>query len=174
MHSILTADSSLSPIKIRSEIRDHLWPNFPDESFSKLSAAPRSRPHFQTSFSARNRKSLLSPSFGSQDFVRFNGCDPLARLCNRRSKSFTVEFLNERDLIAQLDATRFDLLVTPYGSAFPKRAWPALLKYLRAGGNWLNIGGVPLSRPVVREALDGESNRPKRLITNDSASLTHL
>lgn len=68
-------------------------------------------------------------------------------------KEFTVTTLNERDLIAQLNATRFDLLVTPYGSAFPKRAWPAILKYLLDGGNWLNIGGVPLSRPIVREDL---------------------
>jgi len=48
-----------------------------------------------------------------------------------------------------LDANRFDLLITPYGSAFPKRAWRVMLKYLRAGGNWLNLGGVPLTRPVV-------------------------
>src|SRR5262249_50219777 len=48
------------------------------------------------------------------------------------------------------NAKRFELLVTPYGSAFPKRAWPALLKYLQEGGNWLNVGGVPLSTPVVR------------------------
>ena len=59
---------------------------------------------------------------------------------------FTITLVNERDLIAQLDTTRFNLLVTPYGSAFPKRAWPTMLKYLRAGGNWLNIGGIPLSR----------------------------
>ena len=59
-------------------------------------------------------------------------------------------FLSERELIDQLDASRFDLLITPYGSAFPKRAWPAIFKYLRAGGNWLNLGGIPLTRPVVR------------------------
>src|SRR5688572_26652248 len=58
--------------------------------------------------------------------------------------------LNERELIEQLNAFRFDLLITPYGSAFPKRAWPEILKFLRAGGNWLNLGGIPLSRPVVR------------------------
>ncbi len=63
---------------------------------------------------------------------------------------FAVSLLNERDLIAQLNTDRFDLLITPHGSAFPKRAWTAILKYLRAGGNWLNLGGVPLSRPVVR------------------------
>jgi len=85
------------------------------------------------------------------EFRQVNGCDISRETLQEALESFTVEFLGERDLIAQLDATRFDLLVTPYGSAFPKRIWPTLLKYLRAGGNWLNIGGVPLSNPVVRD-----------------------
>ncbi|HET7288403.1 MAG TPA: hypothetical protein VFI71_13070, partial [Pyrinomonadaceae bacterium] len=71
-------------------------------------------------------------------------------LLQRVLRDFRVVVLNERDLIAQLDAARFDLLITANGSCFPKRAWSVLLKYLRAGGNWLNIGGVPLMRPVVR------------------------
>jgi len=86
------------------------------------------------------------------EFRAYEGCGDIPREALQAALAdFTVEFLGERDLITQLDATRFDLLVTPYGSAFPKRIWPALLKYLRAGGNWLNIGGVPLSRPVVRD-----------------------
>ena len=85
------------------------------------------------------------------EFRAVQGCEISRETLQQALTDFTVEFLSERDLIAQLDATRFDLLVTPYGSAFPKRAWPALLKYLRAGGNWLNIGGVPLSRPVRRD-----------------------
>ena len=62
-----------------------------------------------------------------------------------------VTYLSEAELIARLNARDFDLFINPYGSAFPKRAWRALLEYLRAGGNWLNLGGVPLSRPVVRK-----------------------
>ncbi len=85
------------------------------------------------------------------DFRAVQGCDIPRETLQSALKDFKVDFLGERDLIAQLDATRFDLLITPYGSAFPKRIWNALLKYLRAGGNWLNIGGVPLSRPIVRD-----------------------
>jgi hypothetical protein len=85
------------------------------------------------------------------EFRHVQGCDISRETLQAALENFTVDFLGERDLIAQLDAARYDLLVTPYGSAFPKRIWPALLKYLRAGGNWLNIGGVPLSRPVVRD-----------------------
>ena len=84
------------------------------------------------------------------DFRSVQGCDLTRETLQAALTDFKVDFLDERDLIAQLDAARFELLITPYGSAFPKRIWNALLKYLRAGGNWLNIGGVPLSHPVVR------------------------
>lgn len=54
---------------------------------------------------------------------------------------------------AQLDRLApdaFDVVVTAFGSAFPKAAWLQLLRYLTAGGNWINVGGVPLAVPVVR------------------------
>lgn len=44
-----------------------------------------------------------------------------------------------------------DLFVNPYGSAFPKSAWTAFTDYLLGGGNWVNLGGAPVSRPVRRE-----------------------
>jgi hypothetical protein len=43
-----------------------------------------------------------------------------------------------------------DLLVLPYGSAFPADAWPALRGYLEGGGNLLNLGGRALWTPVFR------------------------
>ena len=41
------------------------------------------------------------------------------------------------------------LLVLPYGSAFPVDAWPEVMRYLHAGGNLLLIGGQPLRVPVT-------------------------
>ncbi len=84
------------------------------------------------------------------EFRAYQGCEVSRETLQKALENFNSEFLDERDLIAKLDAAHFDLLITPYGSAFPKRIWNVLLKYLRAGGNWLNIGGVPLSHPVVR------------------------
>jgi hypothetical protein len=49
-----------------------------------------------------------------------------------------------------LSPDRCDVFVNPYGSAFPKDAWPALLAYLDDGGNWVNLGGVPCAVPVIR------------------------
>jgi hypothetical protein len=41
-----------------------------------------------------------------------------------------------------------DLLVLPYGSAFPASAWKTLITYLRGGGNLLVLGGRPFRVPV--------------------------
>jgi hypothetical protein len=41
-----------------------------------------------------------------------------------------------------------DLLVLPYGSAFPVEAWKSIERYLDGGGNLLVIGGQPLRVPV--------------------------
>jgi Cellulase (glycosyl hydrolase family 5) len=88
--------------------------------------------------------------FWQPGFPSIDACNISQDTLQQSLTNFAVSFLSEQDLIAQLNTTHFDLLITPYGSAFPKRSWQTLLKYLRAGGNWLNLGGVPLSRPVVR------------------------
>lgn len=62
----------------------------------------------------------------------------------------SVEFAG-LDRISAALADRPDLFVSPYGSAFPKAAWSAFTDYLLAGGNWVNLGGAPLTRPVRRE-----------------------
>jgi len=59
-------------------------------------------------------------------------------------------YLRVADL-SSLTPDAFDVFVSPYGSAFPEDAWPALLAYLEAGGNWVNLGGVPGAVPVSRD-----------------------
>ncbi|HEX2271334.1 MAG TPA: hypothetical protein VHH35_17440, partial [Pyrinomonadaceae bacterium] len=89
--------------------------------------------------------------FWAPQFPSIQGCGVTRDILQQALTDFTVQYLTESELIARLNTTKYDLFVNPYGSAFPKRAWPALLKYLRGGGNWLNLGGVPLSRPVVAD-----------------------
>jgi hypothetical protein len=88
--------------------------------------------------------------FWEDDFPQVDGCSIDRNILQAGLEQFDVGYLSERELIEQLRVDRCDLLITPYGSAFPKRAWPAVLKYLRAGGNLLNLGGVPFSVPVMR------------------------
>ncbi|HKU73563.1 MAG TPA: beta-galactosidase [Pyrinomonadaceae bacterium] len=116
-----------------------------------------------------------SPSvalFWEPGFRSIQGYDYTLETLQQGLKDFTIKILNERELIAQLNTTLFDLLITPYGSAFPKRAWPAILKYLRDGGNWFNIGGVPLSRPVVRDGTQWRVE-PKQATYHKRLGITH-
>jgi len=88
--------------------------------------------------------------FWETDFPQIDGCSIDRSLLQTALGRFDVSYLSERELIEQLKIDRCDVLITPHGSAFPKRAWPAVLAFLRAGGNLLNLGGVPFAVPVVR------------------------
>jgi Cellulase (glycosyl hydrolase family 5) len=103
--------------------------------------------------------------FWEPGFPSLQGCGITQDILKQALGGFAVHFLYEQDLIAQINTAQFDLLITPYGSTFPKRAWNALFKYLRGGGNWLNLGGVPLSVPVtnVRSHLAPQTNYHKQL-----------
>jgi hypothetical protein len=53
------------------------------------------------------------------------------------------------ELTARLgSAARFDVLVLPYGSAFPIEAWPSIQTFLRHGGGLAVLGGAPFAVPV--------------------------
>ena len=88
--------------------------------------------------------------FWETDFPQIDGCLITREILDEALTGFDVSYVSEQQLIEQLRVDSFDLLVTPYGSAFPKRTWPAVLSYLRAGGNLLNLGGVPFGVPVIR------------------------
>ncbi len=62
---------------------------------------------------------------------------------------FSIQFVTASDLPAALLSSP-DLFILPYGSAFPKSMWTAFTAYLRGGGNWVNLGGAPLTIPVRR------------------------
>lgn len=89
------------------------------------------------------------------------------------SLSGPLTFLTEQELIARLNARDFDLFINPYGSAFPRRAWNAILKYLQDGGNWLNLGGVPLSLPSRRTGSDWPT-LPYQPIFHKRLGITHF
>jgi hypothetical protein len=92
--------------------------------------------------------------FWEAGFPEINGCGITSFPMYQALAAFDVTYLSEAELIARLNAESFDLLITPYGSAFPKRAWPTLLRYFRGGGNWLNLGGSPVTTPVIREGTE--------------------
>ena len=54
-----------------------------------------------------------------------------------------------------------DLLVLPYGSAFPAAGWSAIQHYLQNGGNLLVLGGQPFRVPVAEDHGTLQAARPQ-------------
>lgn len=63
-----------------------------------------------------------------------------------RSDFPSAQVVTAAQLPAALADAKTDLLVMPYGSAYPEAAWPAILRYLDRGGNLIVIGGKPFTR----------------------------
>jgi Cellulase (glycosyl hydrolase family 5) len=122
--------------------------SFSDLLFATASAAPQA--------SATRATALV---FWEADFPQIDGTQITREILEAALTGFDVSYLSEQQLIEQLRVDKCDLLVMPYGSAFPKRAWPAVLGYLRAGGNLLNLGGVPFAVPVIRGASRWQQER---------------
>ena len=63
-----------------------------------------------------------------------------------------VRFDSPRSLAEGLARHAADVLVLPYGSAFPVEAWPAIRRFVEAGGGLLVLGGAPFEVPVRSSA----------------------
>ncbi len=61
-----------------------------------------------------------------------------------------AEFVTAGRLSSELTRSRYDVLVMPFGSAYPEEAWPAILRFLEGGGNFVNVGGRPFAVAVSR------------------------
>jgi hypothetical protein len=70
-----------------------------------------------------------------------------------------VESLDSPEALAEhLSRASHDVLVLPYGSAFPLEAWPAIRGFVKQGGGLVVLGGAPFHQPVRREK-SGEGTR---------------
>jgi hypothetical protein len=57
-----------------------------------------------------------------------------------------AEFVGATALQTALASPQVELLVMPFGSAFPEAAWTSIADYLSRGGNLLVLGGKPFTR----------------------------
>src|SRR5581483_2341968 len=60
-----------------------------------------------------------------------------------------ASFASADELKSRLNSA--NLLVLPYGSAFPEPAWAEIQSFLQRGGNLLVLGGRPFSRAAYRD-----------------------
>jgi hypothetical protein len=63
-----------------------------------------------------------------------------------------AHFVSAAQLAAQLEVPATQLLVLPYGSAFPEAAWGPIYQFLQHGGNLLVLGGRPFTRAAHHDA----------------------
>src|SRR5579883_372427 len=71
---------------------------------------------------------------------------PAASESALRTAFADAEFANAAQLSSVLENSQINLLVMPYGSAYPEATWPAILRYLDRGGNLLALGGKPFTQ----------------------------
>src|SRR5579859_319709 len=98
---------------------------------------------------------LLSPALTAQVVVFWQPGFPTvsSRPVDRATLSAALHpaFVDLKALEATGALDQAELLVLPYGSAFPVGAWKAIDAYLQHGGNLLVLGGQPLQAPVTLE-----------------------
>jgi hypothetical protein len=56
------------------------------------------------------------------------------------------------ELVSRLRLRDVDVLILPYGSAFPVEAWPRIQGFLQHGGGLAVLGGAPFHEPVRADA----------------------
>src|SRR5690242_9002390 len=63
-----------------------------------------------------------------------------------------ASFVDAAGLARALAGSDADLLVMPYGSAWPEAQWGAILRYLDRGGNLMVLGGKAFTRAAYEDA----------------------
>jgi len=66
------------------------------------------------------------------------------------------------ELDARLSLANVDVLVLPYGSAFPVDAWPRIRSFLAHGGGLAVLGGAPFHEPIRAQPGGGWIRGPRQ------------
>lgn len=116
-----------------------------------------------TIFSQESTTKLKIVVFWQNGFPSVDGLNITREKLSAALGTHDLIFAIESELASKLSED-IDVFINPYGSAFPKKAWNIILKYLQNGGNFLNLGGVPFAVPVqYGSAETRQVNYHKRL-----------
>jgi hypothetical protein len=100
---------------------------------------------FSPLFSCAKTVVFWQPGFPAAD-------SPAPAEAHLRAAFTDAEFSDADHLSAALAESETELLVLPYGSAWPEADWDAILHYLDRGGNLLALGGKPFTRAAFQDA----------------------
>ncbi len=107
----------------------------------------------------------LGPTYGGtvvfveKDFPSAENSAITRTALERAFASLNPRFLGLAELRKDSALREGDLLVLPYGSAFPADAWETIRRHLERG-NLLILGGRPFFEPVYRDSLGWRVDRP--------------
>ena len=73
-----------------------------------------------------------------------------------------IDRADSKTLAASLSSA--NLLILPYGSAFPENDWTAIEEFLQRGGNLVVLGGKPFARPAYQKEGRWDLGRNPRSI----------
>lgn len=98
--------------------------------------------------------------FFEKDFPTAENSTISRSVLERALASLHPRFVGLADLQKKNALADGDLLVLPYGSAFPADAWEAMRRHLD-NGNLLVLGGRPLFVPVYRDTTGWRAGQPQ-------------
>ena len=132
----MNRQASLTTVAVCAAVVAAVWlmPSNPSaQSASRAGAGPRVAVFYEAGFPAADIR-------------------PVSEAALREALSgLDVDLLPAGRLSSDLSRSRFDVLVLPFGSAYPEEAWPAILRFLEAGGSLVNVGGRPFAVAVSRQ-----------------------
>ncbi len=110
--------------------------------------------------------------FWQEGFPAVDSEAPSRAVLGQALRPFSPEFVSLDDLRKPETLQAGDLLVLPYGSAFPADAWDAIHQRLDQI-NLLNIGGRPFTVPVWRDASGGWRTAPPQTTYSRPIGIDH-
>lgn len=113
----------------------------------------------RVSFAQNSESRLNIVVFWQEGFPAVDGSALTRAALESALKPHGIRFAGTGEIGSALES-KTDVFINPYGSAFPQSAWKPILKYLIAGGNFVNLGGCPFSVPV------GDDLKPRTALTN--------
>src|SRR5579875_1028198 len=112
------------------------------------------------SFGLAHAESAKTFIFWEEGFPAAETTVPAREVLERALSALHPVFLSLAELQAPGALAPGDLLVLPYGSAFPAGAWEIIRQHI-SHGNLLNIGGRPLTVPVWRNSGQWRTDPPQ-------------
>ncbi|HEX9187454.1 MAG TPA: hypothetical protein VGB87_10300 [Vicinamibacteria bacterium] len=98
---------------------------------------------------ARSRTAVFrAPGFPTADAPPIDDATLATALAGLPASTFD----SPAALASGLTRAGHDVLILPYGSAFPLEAWPAIRTFVKEGGGLVVLGGAPFHQPVRRDA----------------------